>query len=727
MELQAVLTAPVPVGCVPMTVDDDRLRSRWEALASEIDAHNRRYYIEARPIISDRAYDALFQELQSLEAAEPSLRSPDSPTQRVGGLPVDSLTRFTHPTPMLSLQNSYDEQDIRDFDERVKRQLELEPDHSVRYLVEPKLDGMAMELIYAEGVLEVGVTRGDGLVGENVTANIRTVRNLPLRFSPASSDVAAGQTPKKSGAQGSLFGAPPSVSEPSDASRIVPARVAIRGEVVMPQDGFQKLNARRLEQGLEPYVNARNSTAGTVRNLDSRIASAAPLRFYAHSAGLCEGMSFQRHSDFLQFAGSVGFQVPEGIAACEGIDEVLTALSTIEDRRSSYPYDIDGAVVKVDDHKLQDRLGFVSRSPRWAMAYKYAAEQATTRLVAIDVQVGRTGVLTPVARLEPVFVGGVMVSNATLHNRDELDRKDIRAGDMVVVQRAGDVIPQVVRSLPEKRSGQEVAFVFPEACPECGASVVELADEVALRCANEVDCPAQIRARVAHFASRKALDIEGLGVKLVAQLVDEGLVRSIGGLYLLDQQREALVALERMAETSVDNLLAGIDTSRSAPIHRLLFGLGIRFVGETVSKRLCAHFGTWSALSSASQEELEEADEVGPIVAASLRSWFADERNQELVKTMRAGGVQFPDEARRMDLPEHPFLGKSVVVTGTLESMGRSEAKAAIEARGGKSPGSVSKKTDYLVAGESAGSKLEKARKFGVDVLTELEFIELLG
>ncbi len=725
MELHAVLMGRVPVGCVPMSVDEAKLRGRWEALVAEIEAHNRRYYIDASPIISDRAYDALFRELQELEDAHPALRSQESPTQRVGGLPVDALSKFTHPTPMLSLQNSYDEQDIRDFDERVKRQLDLSADHSVRYLVEPKLDGMAMELIYEGGVLAVGVTRGDGLVGENVTPNVRTIRNLPLRLVPDSTGEQVSST-AGSGSQASLF-APTPGPQTKASSAALPTRVAIRGEVVMPQDSFQKLNERRVSEGLEPYVNARNSTSGTVRNLDSRIAAAAPLRFYAHSAGVCEGRSFERHSDFLAFADAMGFQVPAGITACDGIDEVIAALAAIEDRRASYPYDIDGAVVKIDDHDLQARLGFVSRSPRWSMAYKYAAEQATTRLLAIDVQVGRTGVLTPVARLEPVFVGGVVVSNATLHNRDELERKDIRAGDLVVVQRAGDVIPQVVRPLVEKRTGTEVTFVFPDQCPECRAPVVEVEDEVALRCANEVDCPAQTRARVAHFASRKALDIEGLGVKLVAQLVEEGLVRSIADLYSLDGQRTALLALERMAETSVDNLLAGIEASRSAPIHRLLFGLGIRFVGETVAKRLCGHFGSWEALASATQEELEEAEEVGPIVADSLRTWFADERNQQLITAMSDGGVQFPDEARPEALPAHPFLGKSVVVTGTLSSMGRSEAKAAIEARGGKSPGSVSKKTDYLVAGENAGSKLEKARKLGLNVLSEDDFLQLLG
>ncbi len=680
-----------------MAAPDDAVRARWRELASSIEEHNYRYYVQAAPSISDRDYDELFRELQDLERDWPELSRHDSPTQRVGGEPLEGLERFEHPTPMLSLQNSYDQDEIREFDRRVKKFLGIEPSSNIAYVVESKLDGIAMELIYEDDVLEVAVTRGDGRVGENVTDNVRTIRNLPLRL------------------RGRGVGGPE-----------VPGIVAVRGEVVMTRSGFAKLNEQRLAGGLDAYVNARNATSGTVRNLDSRIAAAAPLRFFAHSAGVAESLSLRTHSDFLTRCSELGFQVAEGCQACEGIDAVLDHLVQIEERRPELPYDIDGAVVKVSSHALQERLGFVSRSPRWAIAYKYAAEQAVTRLIQIDVQVGRTGSITPVARLEPVFVGGVMVSNATLHNRDELERKDIRIGDLVVVQRAGDVIPQVVRSLSEKRDGTEQVFEFPSHCPQCGTSVLEVEGEVAIRCPNESSCPARLRTRIGHFASRGALDIEGLGEKLVAQLVEEGLVTSVADIFTLEQRREQLLALERMAETSADNLLSAIDRSRSAPSHRILFGLGLRFVGAAVARKLCSHFLRWDVLASASVEELESIDEVGPVVAAAVHGWFREPENLSLVESLRAGGVLFPDEEPPSNSTEHPLAGKNVVITGTLSSMGRDEAKQRILALGAKSAGSVSKNTDYLVAGEKAGSKLTKATKLGVEVLSEEQFLQLL-
>lgn len=668
-------------------------QARWQQLARELEDHNHRYYVLDSPVIGDREYDGLFRELQDLEAAHPTLRSPDSPTQRVGGAPLDSLEKFTHPTQMLSLQNSYDEAEIREFDQRVKRLLGEDASDALRYVVEPKLDGIAMELIYEDGLLTVGCTRGDGTVGENVTENARTIRNVPLRL-----------------------------------RKDVPGMLAVRGEVVMQAAGFQRLNARRVEGGDAAYINARNATAGLMRNLDPSLPAKAPLRFYAHSVGVADGLEYDGHAHFLELADALGFQTAEGIAVCDGMPEVLAAIEAIGLRRASYPYAIDGAVVKIDDHGLQEELGFVSRSPRWAMAFKYPAEQARTKLEAIDVQVGRTGKVTPVARLRPVFVGGVTVTNATLHNADEIVRKDIRVGDTVVVQRAGDVIPQVVASVADDRDGSEVVFVYPTVCPVCGTELERPEGEVDWRCPDEHACPAWQRGKLEHWVSRSALDIEGLGEKLIAQLLTAGLVHDVADLYTLEDQRDAVIGLERMAEKSADNVFAGIERSRSAPLHRVLFGLGIRHVGESVAKRIAKHFLAWTALEAATQEELEAVEDVGPIVARAVRDWFDDERHAALLQRLRDGGVLFPnEEAPPLIAEDAPFAGKQVVVTGTLVRMTRKEAKDAIVAAGGRSPGSVSKKTDLLVAGPGAGSKLTKARELGVEVIDEQRLIELLG
>lgn len=675
-----------------MTVPAD-VQARWRSLADEIRRHDHSYYVLARPTIADPEYDRLFRSLADLEGEHPALRTPDSPTQRVGGAPLDSLNKFEHPTPMLSLSNSYDEGEIRDFDERIRKLLGDGAPEQITYLVEPKLDGIAMELIYDDGVLTVGATRGDGRIGEDVTESVRTVRNLPLRLQTA---------------------APP-------------ARVAVRGEIVMTRDGFQVLNQRRVAAGLEPYVNARNSTAGTVRNLDPTNAAAAPLRFFAHSAGIAQGVDFEGQAGFLAAAQGYGFAVAEGVQPCVGIDTVVDALHVIEALRPKLNYDIDGAVVKVDSALLQDELGFVSRSPRWAIAFKFAAEQQVTTLRAIDVQVGRTGAVTPVGRVEPVFVGGVTVSNITLHNRDEIERKDIRVGDRVVVQRAGDVIPQIVESLPDERAGDLPRFVYPTHCPECATPLVETEGEVVVRCPNSLGCPAQIKASIEHWASRDAADVEGLGSKLVEQLVDSGLATTVPDLYRLHNKRDLVAGLERMAVKSADNLLAGLEASRSAPTRKLIFGLGIRHVGQGTSKRLMNHFGSLDAITAATREELEAVEDIGPIVADHLIEWFGEERNRELVAQLRERGVQFPDEARaEAPTGDGPFVGKVVVVTGTLESMGRKEAQAAIEAAGGTSTGSVSAKTDFLVAGAKAGSKLARANKLGVAVLDEATFRSML-
>lgn len=705
---------------------------RWMTLAAEIRAHDHAYYVLDRPTVSDRDYDRLFAELQRLEAEHPDLRAADSPTRRVGGVPREDLRTVPHPTPMLSLQNTYDAGELRAFDARVRGGLALPDGARVPYVVEPKLDGIAMELIYEAGVLVVAATRGDGEVGEDVTENVRTVRNVPLRL--------RGTVPQ--------------------------GMVAVRGEIVMTKDGFQELNRRRVAEGLEPYVNARNSTAGLVRNLDPKQPGAAPLRFYAHSAGVFDGQPPARHLDFLQVARDFGFQCAPGIEGCDGIDAAIAQVDAIGATRAGFVFDIDGAVVKVDDRSQQERLGWVSRSPRWAVAYKFAAEQQVTTLLAIDVQVGRTGTLTPVARLEPVFVGGVWVSNATLHNREEIQRKDIRVGDRVVVQRAGDVIPQVVSALAESRSAGAEPWVMPNGCPDCGATVVETPGEVAVRCPNRLGCPAQAKAALQHFASRGAMDIEGLGEKLVELIYDQGLVRTPSEIYGLRSKRLQVIALERMGEKSADNLLDAIDASRSRPLHRVLFALGIRHVGESVARRIVDHFaavvadaqaearvrsdaedavpaetaggrGVWQRIREASRSELESVPDVGPVVAEAVASFFAEDlasRGSDGTAPSEIDRlvVALDLDARVVDAPKaapagHPFAGKSVVVTGTLASMGRDEAKARILAVGGKSPGSVSAKTDFLVAGEEAGSKLDKARELGVTILDERAFLDLLG
>jgi len=676
-----------------MTQADLFVRQRWQQLAEQISEHNHAYYVLDHPSIPDRGYDRLFRELQDLERAHPELATPDSPSNRVGGAPLDGLVKVAHPTPMLSLANSYDAEEIREFEERIRRMLGDAAPETIPYLVEPKLDGIAMELIYVAGVLDCAITRGDGQVGQDVTTNVRTIRNVPLKLRGGHA----------------------------------PARLAIRGEVVMTKDGFEDLNRRRAEAGLETYVNARNSTGGLVRNLDPKQAAGAPLRFYCHSAGIAEGVDYATQGDFMALARAYGCQTADGIALCAGIDAAIAHLDVIEAMRASYSHDIDGAVLKVDPVALQDELGFVSRAPRWAMAYKYAAEQATTTLLAIEIQVGRTGVLTPVARLEPVFVGGVNVSNATLHNREEVERKDIRPGDRVVIQRAGDVIPQVVQSLPEKRVGELPRFPFPEQCPACGTPVVQPEGEVAIRCPNQIACPAQVRTGIEHFVSRGAMDIEGLGSKLVEQLLDEELISDASDIFALAQHRTGLLEVERMAERKVDNLLAAIEDAKGRDSHRVLFGLGIRHVGETVARLLIQHFVSFDRLMTATEEELAEADEVGPIVAASVVRWFADEANAALIGRLRERGVQFPDAEVIEITGDHAFAGKTLVVTGVLESMGRKEAQAAIEAVGGKCSGSVSAKTDFLVAGDKAGSKLAKATKLGVEVLDEAAFLAVLG
>jgi DNA ligase (NAD+) len=644
-------------------------------LAAEIERHNRLYYVEDAPEVSDAEYDRLFRELSELEEAHPELARPDSPTQRVGASPAEGFAEVVHRVPMLSLDNAMDEEQLRGFDERVRRMLEI--DVALDYVVEPKLDGAGIELVYEGGVLRVGATRGDGRTGEDVTANLRSSQSIPLTLQGA--------------------GHPP--------------RVSVRGEVLLPRDRFERLNARRLERDQEPFANPRNAAAGALRMLhdvDRERLRALEFRAYALSEGIPEDTT--RQSEVLDRLAAWGFVVSPERARCRGVDEVIAVHQRLLEARNSLPVEIDGTVVKVDRLDLQAELGVLSRSPRWAVACKFPPSQENTRVEAIEVQVGRTGALTPVAKLHPVHVGGVTVSNASLHNRDEIERKDVRVKDTVVVQRAGDVIPQIVKVVLEKRPRGTRRYRFPERCPVCGSEAVRLPGEVVTRCPN-VDCPAQLKNNLRHLASRGALDVEGLGEKLV----EAGHVKRLSDVFRLDAH--TLEGLDRMGAKSAANLVAALEKARDTTLARFLIALGIREVGETVAELLASRFGDLDPLVAASKEDLEAIEGIGPVIAESLVRFFADERNREEVRALRALGVRWKKTAPRPPRGEGPLSGKAFVLTGTLEGMTRSEAKQRIEALGGRVTGSVSKKTDYVVAGADPGSKLVKARELGVEVL----------
>ncbi|MDF1566079.1 MAG: NAD-dependent DNA ligase LigA [Deltaproteobacteria bacterium] len=669
----------------------DTIRARVEALRAELREHSHRYYVLDDPTVSDATYDRLMRELESLEAEHPELRSPDSPTLRVGAPPGEAFEKVEHRSPMLSLGNAFDDDELRAFDQRVHKVLELEAGAPVRYLVEPKLDGLAVSLRYEEGVLVQAATRGDGRVGEDVTENVRTIRSVPLRLKGA-----AGEAPSE---------------------------LEVRGEVIYRRSAFARLNREREEAGEPPFVNPRNAAAGSLRQLDSRMTAGRPLDAFLYEVVDAE---LERQAEKLERLRDWGFRVAPATLA-EGIEEVIAACQALLEARHDRDYEIDGAVVKVDALALQARLGAVSRAPRWAIAFKFPPEEAETRVLAIDVQVGRTGALTPVARLEPVFVGGVQVSNATLHNQDELERKGVRIGDRVFVRRAGDVIPEVVRVIESARTGDEEVFVFPERCPVCDARASREEGEAVTRCSN-LSCPAQLKERLRHFASRGALDIDGLGGKTIVQLVDEGLVETFADLFRLDTA--TLQDLDRMGEKSAANLVTALEAAKSPPLARLVYGLGIRHVGEHVAGVLARGLGSLEAIAAADTETLEALRDVGPEVAAAVRNFFTTEENARAVEALLAQGVRPVAPELPPATPaggEGPFEGKTVVLTGGLAALGRREAKAEIEARGGRVSGSVSKKTDLVIAGEGGGSKLDRARELGVEIIDEETFIKWLG
>ena len=656
-----------------------------ERLRREIEHHDHRYHVLDDPEISDAEYDELFRRLQALEDAHPELRTPDSPTQRVGATPASGFATVTHRHQMLSLQNATTREELREFDARIRKFLGRD---RITYAGEPKMDGVAVELVYEDGVLTVGSTRGDGVTGENVTANIRTIKSVPLRLR----------------AKG----------------RALPARLEVRGEVYLPIAAFRALNREREEAGQPVFANPRNATAGSLKQLDSRITASRPLDLVCHGVGELDGVKPETHAGLLATLGDLGLKPVPQSRVLETLDDVDAYYDELAAQRDALPFEIDGVVVKVNEVALQRRLGQVSRSPRWAVAWKFKPRQATTTVLKIFPSVGRTGVLTPAAELTPVSVGGVTVRNTSLHNMDEVDRKDIRIGDHVLIERAGDVIPYVVKVLTEKRTGAEERFVMPAQCPVCGAKVVRPEDEVAYRCTG-ADCPAQLKQRLRFFAHRGAMDIEGLGEKLVEQLVDRGLVKHLFDLYALDL--ETLVDLERMGEKSATNLLAQIERSKQTSLPRLLTALGIRQVGEATAKALAEHFGTLDAVIDASLEQLQEVRDVGPEVAASIRQFFDEPVNRNLVARLRAAGVNPAPIERRSG----PLTGKKFVLTGGLVAMTRPEAQRRIEALGGRVVTSVSKETDFVVVGTDAGTKLAKAEKLGVPRLDEDAFIRMLG
>jgi DNA ligase (NAD+) len=675
---------------------------RIAALRAELDLHAHRYYVLDEPSIPDSEYDRLFRELQALEAAHPELLSADSPTQRVGGAPLSQFASVRHRVAMLSIRTETDTEasGARNFDSRVRKELALsESDPPVEYVAELKFDGLAMNLRYENGMLVQAATRGNGEVGEDVTQNIRTIRQIPLRL-------------------------------PADA----PSVMEVRGEVYMRRAEFEALNERQREKiaqgakGEKTFVNPRNAAAGAVRQLDPAIAATRRLSFFAYGVGEITppdagGPVFETHFELLLTLKSWGFPVAAQTQLAQGATELIAFHETIGRQRDSLPYDIDGVVYKVNSLALQRKMGFVSREPRWAVAHKYPAQEQLTTVLGIDVQVGRTGKLTPVAKLAPVFVGGVTVTNATLHNEDEARRKDVRIGDTVVVRRAGDVIPEVVSVLLEKRVQDAPQFAMPRQCPVCGSDAIREEGEADYRCTGGLFCAAQRKEAILHYAHRRAVEIEGLGDKLVEQLVDAGAIRTLPDLYRLGFT--ALASLDRMAEKSANNLLQALEKSKQTTLPRFVFGLGIRHVGEATAKALALHFGTLDAIMDASEAQLLEVGDVGPIVAKSIRTFFEQPHNREVVEQLRACGVTWQEGEPAAVAPK-PLAGKTFVITGTLPGLSRDEAKDRIEGAGGKVAGSVSKKTDYVVAGAEAGSKLVKAEALGVAVIDEAALLALL-
>ena len=664
------------------------VREQYERLKDELNQHNHAYYVLDNPTIPDSEYDRLMRRLQEIETEFPALQSDDSPSQRVGGEALSAFTQVEHAVPMLSLDNAFSNEEMNDFERRIRDRLNLPDNSEIDYVCEPKLDGVAVSLLYRHGLLERGATRGDGRVGEDITANVRTINSIPLKL------------------QGDN----------------IPELLEVRGEIYLPRKGFEQLNSKALEAGEKTFVNPRNAAAGSLRQLDSKITAGRPLEMCAYSVGQYKGNTTpESHNQMLQLLGTWGFkinqhvQLAKGIVACEDYYQHLALL------RDQLDYEIDGIVYKVSDLVLQERLGFVAKAPRWAIARKFPAQEELTQLLDVEFQVGRTGAVTPVARLEPVFVGGVTVSNATLHNGDEIERLGVCIGDTVIVRRAGDVIPQIVKVVLDKRPANAIPIVFPERCPVCQSSVIRAETEAVARCTGGLFCAAQTKEAIVHFASRKAMDIDGLGDKLVDLLVDQGLIHSVADLF--DLKPEQLVGLERMAEKSATNLVNSIDASKQTSLAKFLYALGIREVGEATAQNLASSFGRLEAMIDASLDQLLDVEDIGPVVAAYIVDFFNNPDNLSIIQALREAGVQWKDVEQSEN---QPLKGQTWVLTGSLETMSRAEAKEKLQLLGAKVAGSVSAKTHKVVAGPGAGSKLNKAQSLDIPVLTEQELIEFL-
>ena len=679
--------------------ESKQIQERIASLRADIERHDALYYQRAEPEISDREYDLLAEELRRLEEAHPEFASPDSPSQRIGSDRTEGFATIVHPQPMLSISNTYSPEEVSEHDARLRRNLALEESDPLEYIVELKIDGVAVALLYENGRLKYAATRGDGTRGDDVTQNVLTIARVPENLGTKTHPAPRG-------------------------------RFEVRGEVYFPLDAFAAFNTKRSAGGEEPLANPRNATSGSLKMLDSSIVAKRPLDLFLYARGVVDAIESLPATqwEYLALLDQLGLPTNPERRLCRNLDEVFAAISHWEFARRNLNYGTDGLVIKVNDFSYQDRLGVRSKSPRWVVAYKFSAEQAETRLESIEVNVGRTGTLTPVANLKPVLLAGTVVKRATLHNADELERKDIRAGDMVVIEKGGDVIPKVVRVLDSLRTGSEQKFTFPTQCPVCGGHIVKVEDEAAHRCVN-ASCPKQVTQRILHYAQRRAMDVDGLGDKLVEQLFALGMVKDISDLYKLTQAQ--LAALERMGEKSAANLIQAIDATRRRPLASLLYGLGIRFSGESGGKLLARNFASIEEIAAASQEDLMRIDGVGEVMARSIHEFFAEEQNRALIERLREAGVntlRLDEEASRPveALEGSPFFGKTIVLTGKLEVLSREDAEATIEKLGGKASGSVSKKTNLLVAGPGAGSKLEKAEKLGVEVIDEDQFIEML-
>ena len=662
------------------------LQQQIDTLRHDLRRYEYEYHVLDNPTIPDAEYDRLFHQLKALEAAHPELITADSPTQRVGAKPLSGFAQIRHEIPMLSLDNAFSDEAFYAFVKRIEDRLIRLPE-PLTFCCEPKLDGLAVSILYVNGVLTQAATRGDGTTGEDITANIRTIRNIPLQL---------------------LMDNPP-------------ARLEVRGEVFMPHEGFERLNQQALEKGEKTFANPRNAAAGSLRQLDPKITSKRPLVLNAYGIGIAEGVDLPNtHYDRLQWLKSIGIPVNPEIRLCNGTDEVLDFYRDIQNKRSSLGYDIDGTVLKINDIALQEKLGFISKAPRWAIAYKFPAQEELTRLNDVEFQVGRTGAITPVAKLEPVFVAGVTVSNATLHNGDEIERLDIAIGDTVVIRRAGDVIPQIIGVLHDRRPADARLIVFPETCPVCDSAIVRIEGEAVARCTGGLFCAAQRKEALKHFVSRKAMDIDGVGGKLIEQLVDRELVHTPADLFKLDLT--TLTRLERMGAKSAENALASLEKAKNTTLARFIFALGIREVGEATALNLANHFKTLEALQNADLEALQQVPDVGEVVANRILAFWHEPHNVAVVNDLIAQGVHW-ETVETKEVTENRFKGKTVVLTGTLTQMGRNEAKALLQDMGAKVSGSVSAKTDFVIAGDAAGSKLTKAQELGVTVLTEEEFL----